>query len=187
MYLFNLISKCKSPLSAVILFFLSLLIFHLRKHETASVRQQSRIILIGSLVAFVPIGLWLFEGEMVRYTFATWAAPFYNAIYVEGDAVGSTLFYGRGAGDDPTGSAVIADIVDIGRTIVTGGMRRMPALSGPGGSEGKRIRKMADIESMYYFRFSALDQPGVLHPRLPQGGGWAGFKMGRTASHRFSD
>lgn len=88
----------------------------------------------------------------------------YNAIYVEGDAVGSTLFYGRGAGDDPTGSAVVADIVDIGRTIVTGGMRRMPAISEreSRGIEGRRVKKMEEIESMYYFRFSALDQPGVL-------------------------
>ncbi|MGD0281532.1 MAG: homoserine dehydrogenase [Dissulfurispiraceae bacterium] len=84
----------------------------------------------------------------------------FNAVYVEGDAVGSTLYYGRGAGDMPTGSAVVADIVDIGRNIMCGGVRRIPGIaSGPG---TKKIKKMDDIESMYYFRFSALDKPGVL-------------------------
>lgn len=84
----------------------------------------------------------------------------FNAVYVEGDAVGPTLYYGRGAGDMPTGSAVVADIVDIGRNIVSGGVRRVPWISG--GAEKRKIRKMEEIESMYYFRFSALDKPGVL-------------------------
>lgn len=88
----------------------------------------------------------------------------FNAVYVEGDAVGSTLYYGRGAGDMPTGSAVIADIVDIGRSIISGGIMRVPGIS-KGRSKYKehsRIKKMEDVESMYYFRFSALDKPGVL-------------------------
>ncbi|MCL4474869.1 MAG: homoserine dehydrogenase [Nitrospirae bacterium] len=84
----------------------------------------------------------------------------FNAVYVEGDAVGSTLYYGRGAGDMPTGSAVVADIVDIGRNIVSGGVRRVPWISGGAGT--RKIREMEEIESMYYFRFSALDKPGVL-------------------------
>ncbi len=50
----------------------------------------------------------------------------FNAVYVEGDAVGSTLYYGRGAGDMPTGSAVVADIVDIGRNIMCGGVMTNP-------------------------------------------------------------
>ncbi len=88
----------------------------------------------------------------------------FNAVYVEGDAVGSTLYYGRGAGDMPTGSAVVADIVDIGRNIVCGGVRRMKGISESGVAKRqyKKIRKMEDIKSMYYFRFSALDRPGVL-------------------------
>ncbi len=88
----------------------------------------------------------------------------YNAVYIEGDAVGSTLYYGRGAGDMPTGSAVVADIADIGRNIVCGGTRRLKSIAAEG-SQGKQyrtIRRMEDIESMYYFRFSALDKPGVL-------------------------
>jgi homoserine dehydrogenase len=85
----------------------------------------------------------------------------FNAVYVEGDAVGSTLYYGRGAGDMPTGSAVVADIVDIGRNIINGGATRVPGINAAG-TALKQIRNMEDIESMYYFRFSALDEPGVL-------------------------
>lgn len=85
----------------------------------------------------------------------------FNAIYVEGDAVGSTLYYGRGAGDMPTGSAVVSDIVDIGRRIVSGG-RGIKGISTLPKSTGRKVRKMEYIESMYYFRFSAMDKPGVL-------------------------
>jgi homoserine dehydrogenase len=86
----------------------------------------------------------------------------FNAIYVEGDAVGSTLYYGRGAGDMPTGSAVVADIVDIGKKIVQGLEFRVQSLESKAQETAYRIKKMEDIESMYYFRFSALDKPGVL-------------------------
>jgi homoserine dehydrogenase len=88
----------------------------------------------------------------------------FNAIYVEGDAVGATLYYGRGAGDMPTGSAVVADITDIARTIVSGGAARpsgIPARDAAGAA-AKKIRKIEEIESMYYFRFTAMDEPGVL-------------------------
>ncbi len=85
----------------------------------------------------------------------------FNAVYVEGDAVGATMYYGRGAGDMPTGSAVVADIVDIGKKIVMG--KECSKSSSPIAHHTKlKIKKMEDIESMYYFRFSALDQPGVL-------------------------
>ncbi|WP_353683327.1 homoserine dehydrogenase [Thermodesulfovibrio sp. 3907-1M] len=77
----------------------------------------------------------------------------FNAIYVEGDSVGSTLYYGRGAGSMPTGSAVVADIVDIAK-----GVNTMPLDF----SEKYSIKPMEEIESMYYFRFTALDRPGVL-------------------------
>ena len=88
----------------------------------------------------------------------------FNAVYVEGDAVGSTLYYGRGAGDMPTGSAVVADIVDIGKTITSGGSRRSAEIPGVRAKSAgkKKIKMMEDVESMYYFRFSALDKPGVL-------------------------
>ena len=81
----------------------------------------------------------------------------FNAVYVNGDAAGETLYYGRGAGDMPTGSAVLSDICDLARDIVSGARR--PAL--PTGS-GLKIKPVEEIESMYYLRFSALDRPGVL-------------------------
>lgn len=84
----------------------------------------------------------------------------FNAIYVEGDAIGSTLYYGRGAGDMPTGSAIVSDIVDIARSIRLNAVGRVPAIRTRPSS--LHVRKMDDVESMYYFRFSALDKPGVL-------------------------
>ncbi len=80
-----------------------------------------------------------------------------NAVYVVGDAVGETLYYGRGAGDMPTGSAVVSDIVDIARGgTVSSGMEYI------GKRRDLKVKAMGDIESMYYFRFTALDRPGVL-------------------------
>ncbi|MBI5640215.1 MAG: ACT domain-containing protein, partial [Nitrospirae bacterium] len=70
------------------------------------------------------------------------------------------LYYGRGAGDMPTGSAVVSDIVDIARNIVNKTVGRIPAVTG--GKKAKSLMKMDDVTSMYYFRFSALDKPGVL-------------------------
>lgn len=86
----------------------------------------------------------------------------FNAVYIEGDAVGSTLYYGRGAGDMPTGSAVVADIVDIGKGIVGHESEAInrPSLSAV--SSSLTIKEMEEIESIYYFRFSAIDKPGVL-------------------------
>jgi homoserine dehydrogenase len=82
----------------------------------------------------------------------------YNAVYVAGDAVGETLYYGRGAGDMPTASAVVSDIADIARNIMAGAEK--PSMGR--GESPLRVRKMQDIRSMYYFRFTALDRPGVL-------------------------
>jgi len=84
----------------------------------------------------------------------------FNAIYVEGDATGSTLYYGRGAGDMPTGSAVVSDIVSIARDIAKNATGRVPLL--PMTERDIKIKKMDDVLSRYYFRFSALDRPGVL-------------------------
>jgi homoserine dehydrogenase len=85
----------------------------------------------------------------------------YNALSVVGDAVGSTMFYGRGAGDMPTGSAVVSDIMDIGRDILSGCASRSPVAAFRERSTLK-IRKMDDISSCYYLRFSAIDRPGVM-------------------------
>ncbi|MEC4676137.1 MAG: homoserine dehydrogenase [Nitrospirota bacterium] len=84
----------------------------------------------------------------------------YNAVSVEGDAVGATLYYGKGAGDMPTGSAVVSDIVDIARNIASNSTGRMPLMAKP--EKAVSPMKMDDVVSMYYFRFSALDKPGVL-------------------------
>jgi homoserine dehydrogenase len=85
----------------------------------------------------------------------------FNALFVVGDAVGSTMFYGRGAGDLPTGSAVVSDIIEIGRDILSGCPHRSPVAAFRERAP-LAIRKMEDITSCYYLRFSALDKPGVL-------------------------
>ena len=86
-----------------------------------------------------------------------------NAVTISGDAVGDILLYGHGAGMMPTASAVISDIVDIARNILCGTARRVPPLS----YQRENIRNIAilpidDLVTHYYFRFSALDRPGVL-------------------------
>ncbi len=87
----------------------------------------------------------------------------FNAVYITGDAAGPTLFYGMGAGAYPAGSAVVADIIDVARDILKGGCGRIPPASFK--EEGRiplRILSMDYIVSMYYFRFTVLDKPGVL-------------------------
>jgi homoserine dehydrogenase len=85
----------------------------------------------------------------------------FNAVYVEGDAIGPALYYGRGAGDMPTGSAIVSDIADTAKTIRAGYKKRMHTV-GVSEKTGLKIRKMDDVYSSYYFRFSVLDKPGVL-------------------------
>lgn len=84
-----------------------------------------------------------------------------NAIFIVGDAAGETLYYGSGAGDMPTGSAVVSDIVEISRSIETGGDRDND-LEFIGKRKDIAIKSIGEIESMYYFRFTVLDRPGVL-------------------------
>lgn len=87
----------------------------------------------------------------------------YNAIYFTGDTVGNVLFYGPGAGKMPTGSAVAADVVDIGRNILHGSIGRVPALSYLPENIGiPTITPMTELICPYYFRITALDKPGVL-------------------------
>jgi len=86
-----------------------------------------------------------------------------NAIAISGDAAGNILLYGRGAGMMPTASAVVSDIVDIARNILSGTVRRVPPLS----YQRESIRRIPvlpidDLVTHYYFRFAALDRPGVL-------------------------
>ncbi len=87
----------------------------------------------------------------------------YNAFYLIGDAVGKILMYGLGAGQMPTGSAVVADVVDLARNISHGAQRRVPPLGIPF-QDLAPLEKcpMETLTSRYYFRFSVLDRPGVL-------------------------
>ena len=87
----------------------------------------------------------------------------YNAIYVEGDFAGPTLFYGLGAGRRPTGSAIVSDLIDIARNKIKGISRRISPLSfARPSSKGLSIKPMDQVVTDYYFRFSAVDRPGVL-------------------------
>jgi homoserine dehydrogenase len=86
-----------------------------------------------------------------------------NAILVSGDAVGSTLFYGPGAGAEPTGSAVVADIIDVVRTLTTDPELRVPHLAfQPDALSDGPILGMADVTTACYLRCEAEDRPGVL-------------------------
>jgi len=87
----------------------------------------------------------------------------YNAIYLEGDFVGSNVYYGLGAGRRPTGSAVVSDIMDLARQIRLGLKKPMPPLGHVSPPEaGIHIQPMEELSTSYYFRFSVLDRPGVL-------------------------
>ena len=86
-----------------------------------------------------------------------------NAVMVHGNAVGSTLYSGPGAGAEPTASAVIADIIDIARELADGSMPLVPHLGYASDFVNPiHIQPMDALESAYYLRLSALDQPGVL-------------------------
>ncbi|MBI3898637.1 MAG: homoserine dehydrogenase [Gammaproteobacteria bacterium] len=86
-----------------------------------------------------------------------------NAVLVKGDAVGPTLFYGAGAGAEPTASAVVADLVDVVRTLTTDPTHRVPHLAfQPDALVDLPILPMAQVETSYYLRLHAEDRPGVL-------------------------
>ena len=82
----------------------------------------------------------------------------FNATYVVGDRVGPTLYYGRGAGSDPTGSAVVSDIVDMASRFRAGAARTIM----PFQAEGRRMRRPEESSFPYYMRFTVEDRPGVL-------------------------
>jgi homoserine dehydrogenase len=86
-----------------------------------------------------------------------------NAVMVQGDAVGTTLYYGKGAGSEPTASAVIADLVDITRMANATAAQRVPALAfQPGSMNTMPVLPMADVVTSYYLRLSVADEAGVL-------------------------
>ncbi len=96
---------------------------------------------------FIPAGSFLAKVDGV-----------YNAVHVEGDLVGKVLFIGEGAGAKPTSSAVVADIVSSARKIVLG----VGSISTWKAVAGRHVKSMQDIETQYYIRLTAKDQPGVL-------------------------
>jgi homoserine dehydrogenase len=86
-----------------------------------------------------------------------------NAILVKGDAVGQTLYYGAGAGAEPTASAVVADLVDVARMLTADPEHRVPHLAfQPDQLSDIPILPMGEVETAYYLRMQVMDRPGVL-------------------------
>jgi len=86
-----------------------------------------------------------------------------NAILVKGDAVGATMYYGAGAGSQPTASAVVADLVDVTRLITADPEHRVPHLAfQPDQLSDVPILPIGEVETSYYLRMRVLDRPGVL-------------------------
>lgn len=86
-----------------------------------------------------------------------------NAVLVQGDAVGPTLYYGAGAGAEPTASAVVADLVDVVRTLTSDPENRVPHLAfQPDALSDLDVVRMEDVETAYYLRMLVEDKPGVL-------------------------
>ena len=82
----------------------------------------------------------------------------YNAVYVVGDLVGNVMFYGRGAGSEPTASAIVADAIDVAHNIISGVTNRIPYAI----DATKSLKPIDEIETRFYFRLWVADQPGVL-------------------------
>jgi len=82
----------------------------------------------------------------------------FNAIFVRGDAVGDLMFYGRGAGELPTASAVVGDVIDAARNLVKGTRGRLSCTC----YDNKGIKNIGDIKTKYYVRMKVIDRPGVL-------------------------
>ncbi len=86
-----------------------------------------------------------------------------NAVLVQGDAVGVTLYYGKGAGAEPTASAVIADLVDVTRLATADPEHRVPYLAfQPNQMADTPILPMSEVTTSYYLRIRVVDKPGVL-------------------------
>ena len=86
-----------------------------------------------------------------------------NAVLVKGDAVGATMYYGAGAGAEPTGSSIVGDIVDVARTLTASPEHRVPYLGfGADFVSEQPILPIDEVEAANYLRMSAQDKPGVL-------------------------
>ncbi len=86
-----------------------------------------------------------------------------NAVLIDADAVGPTLYHGAGAGAEPTASAVVADLVDVVRTLTADPGNRVPHLAfQPDALADLPVLGIEDVETAYYLRMKAVDRPGVL-------------------------
>jgi len=86
-----------------------------------------------------------------------------NAVLVKGDAVGATMYYGRGAGAEPTASAVIADLVDVTRMLTSDPENRVPHLAfQPDALSDAPVLPIEEVRTSYYLRLRVFDKPGVL-------------------------
>ncbi|MGB5715944.1 MAG: homoserine dehydrogenase [Gammaproteobacteria bacterium] len=86
-----------------------------------------------------------------------------NAVLVNADAVGATLYYGAGAGAEPTASAVVADIIDLVRTLTADPENRVPHLAfQPNAIADIPVIAMEEVETAYYLRMQVTDKPGVM-------------------------
>ena len=86
-----------------------------------------------------------------------------NAVMVHGDAVGTTLYYGKGAGSEPTASAVIADLIDIARLHTANALQRVPHLAfQPDAMSNVPVLSMGEVVTSYYLRLNVADEAGVL-------------------------
>ena len=86
-----------------------------------------------------------------------------NAVMIKGDAVGSTLYYGAGAGSEPTGSSVVADLIDVTRLHTADPEHRVPHLAfQPDALQEIPVLPLSAVKTRYYLRLTAKDQKGVL-------------------------
>ena len=84
----------------------------------------------------------------------------FNAVFLRGDIVGDTLYYGRGAGQDATASSVLSDLGDAALDLKHGSQRRIPAFTPCEG--GGQVQPIDEAASRYYLRLDVTDRPGVL-------------------------
>lgn len=82
----------------------------------------------------------------------------FNAVFVEGDAVGNTMFFGRGAGEFPTASAVVGDLISAARNIQYGSRSRLGCTC----FEEKRVKPIGEVKTKFFLRLVVIDRPGVL-------------------------
>ncbi len=86
----------------------------------------------------------------------------YNAVYVSSYALGSSMYYGRGAGMMPTAVAVVSDVIEVSRNLLSRSSGGAPLRMPSAGKGQRRIRESGELQSRYYLRFAVVDKPGVL-------------------------